>query len=98
MLTSQRNLQVILGLLQKAIRSDALLRNAKEIEEPSGRRTIDQILKEADDKYGYKLFRLLGKRLGMIVPYKGPGARFVMTDSLLRYFVLTLLEPREVVL
>lgn len=95
MLTSQRNLQVILGLLQKAIRSDALLRNAKEIEEPSGRRTIDQILKEADDKYGYKLFRLLGKRLGMIVPYKGPGARFVMTDSLLRYFVLTLLEPRE---
>ncbi|MGI6640452.1 MAG: hypothetical protein ACOX48_02975 [Limnochordia bacterium] len=91
-LTSQRNLQAVLGLIQKVLRTGSLIENAKCA--PS-KRTLPKILKEADDKYGYKLFRALGKKLGIVVPYKGPGARFAMTDDLLRYFVLTLLEPGE---
>ncbi|MCP4401946.1 MAG: hypothetical protein GY801_32190 [bacterium] len=53
------------------------------------------------DDYNYKnadeqaqdLFVKLGKKIGFIVPWKGPGARFVMTEALLRYFVLALLPP-----
>ena len=85
-LTSQRNLQAVLGLIQQALRTGGLVDGENQEEH-------DKILKAADDKYGYKLFRALGKKLGIIVPYQGPGARFVMTDGLLRYFILTLLEP-----
>lgn len=53
------------------------------------------------DEYNYKnadeqaqeLFLKLGKKIGFIVPWKGPGARFVMTEALLRYFVLALVPP-----
>lgn len=94
LLTSQRNLQVVQTLIQKAVRVDALIENVRIIEgRKSKKRQVSKVLQEADDKYGYKLFRAMGKKLGIIVPYKGPGARFVMTDGLLRYFILTLLKP-----
>jgi len=73
------------------LRNEGLVTNA--VRDP--KRTVDKLLDEADDKYGYKLFLLLGKKLGIIAPYKGPGARFIMTDSILRYFVITLLQPGE---
>lgn len=98
LLTSRRNLQTVLTLVQQAVRADILIKNALEIEQKKQKRkprSQEDMLKEADDKYGYKLFRALGKKLGIIVPYKGPGARFVMTDGLLRYFILTLLEPGD---
>lgn len=86
-LASQRNLQTVMGLIQKALRSDDLRRNAGS--------KAEQLYKEADTKYGHKLFLSLGKKLGIIVPQKGPGARLVMTDSILRYLVLVLLRPGE---
>ena len=45
------------------------------------------------DKQAQDLFVKLGKKIGFIAPWKGPGARFVMTEALLRYFVLALLPP-----
>lgn len=87
---SQRNLQVILANIQKALRTDSLEKNASRVLSSAKMR---KIYKEADDKYGHKLFLSLGKRLEIIAPYKGPGARFVMTDGLLRYLVLTLIPP-----
>ena len=33
--------------------------------------------------------------MGIIAPYKGPGARFVMTDDLLRFLVTVILYPGE---
>lgn len=90
-LSSQRNLQAIQVTIQKALRNEALINNAQR----ATNRTVEQLLNEADDKYGYKLFLLLGKKLGIIVPFKGPGARFIMTDSILRYLVLTLLQPGD---
>jgi len=94
LLTSQRNLRFILTLIQRVLRDGALIENLRQ----GGVNDKDEInrrMKDADTKYGFKLFLSLGKRLGIIVPHKGPGARFVMTDSLLRYFILTLLEPRN---
>ncbi|AFV11901.1 hypothetical protein Tph_c16980 [Thermacetogenium phaeum DSM 12270] len=90
-LASQRNLQFIQGLIQKSLRSDALQKNAAR----DPRKEKSRLYKEADTKYGHKLFLSLGKKLGMIVPKKGPGARFIMTDKILRYLVLVLLRPGE---
>lgn len=84
---AQGNLQVIQGLIQKALRHEKLQANA--LRGPKGL----GIYKEADSKYGHKLFLSLGKRLGIIQPYRGPGARLIMSDRLLRYFVLTLIPP-----
>jgi len=53
------------------------------------------IYKEADSRYGYKYFLALGKRMGMIIPRRGRGARFVINERLLRLLVLTVMRPGQ---
>ncbi len=89
-LASQRNLQEIQVLIQSALRNDLLLDNAHK-----SKKDFEALLREADTRYGHKLFLYLGKKLGIIAPFKGPGARFVLTDEVLRYLVLVLLRPGE---
>jgi len=89
-LASQRNLQVVLGRIQKALRAPALEANAHGDTKP-----VETLYREADSKYGHKLFLALGKRLGLIIPKRGAGARFAMTEDVLRYLVLALLRPGE---
>ena len=91
--TSQRSLQYIQGIIQKALRKDDLQANARN--HPRGPEQIKVLYKEADTKYGFKLLVSLGKKLGIIVPYTGPGARFIMTDKLVRYLVISLVSPGE---
>ncbi len=90
-LASQRNLQVIQTLIQQTLRIEELVANAKR----SPKVTEEKLYREADNKYGHKLFLSLGKKLGIIAPYTGPGARFVMTDNLLRFLVTVILSPGE---
>ncbi len=87
---SQRNLQVVQGRIQRALRAERLVENARLDRVP-----FERLYREADAKYGHKLFLSLGKRLGLIVPHRGPGARFTMTEDILRYLVLALLRPGE---
>jgi len=47
----------------------------------------------ADSRYGHKLFLSLAKRIGFIVPKRGPGARFIVNDRLLQYLVMTVVRP-----
>jgi len=84
---SHRSLQFIQSMIQKALRH-------REIEE-NARQSNKDLYKEADTKYGHKFFLSLGKKLEVIIPYKGPGARFIMTDRVLRYLVAVLLPPGE---
>lgn len=88
---SQRNLQVVLGVIQKALRDEEL----QAWSQNDTKHTLESLNKEADTKYGHKLLLTVGKRLGIIVPQTGQGARFVMTDAILRYLVLTLLAPGQ---
>jgi len=89
--TSQRSLQYIQGVVQKALREDELQVNAGK----NPRKSKQALYKEADTKYGFKLLLSLGKKLGIIVPYTGRGAHFIMTDKLMRYLVIALLKPGE---
>lgn len=50
--------------------------------------------KKADEQ-GHELFLQLGKRIGFIIPRTGPGARFVISDKILRFLVLALVPPGE---
>ena len=91
-MVSQRNLQANLGLIQKALRHGELKKNAAKA---APRKSVESLYKEADNKYGHKLFLSLGKKMGIIAPFRGPGARFIMTDSIIQYMVLVLLRPGE---
>ncbi|MGI6487656.1 MAG: hypothetical protein ACOX2B_04940 [Syntrophothermaceae bacterium] len=87
---SHRNLQAVQGVIQNALRAESLQINAGK-----GPKSKTTLYREADNKYGHRLFLSLGKKMGIIAPYKGQGARFIMTDKLLRYLVVVLLQPGE---
>jgi hypothetical protein len=90
-IVSQRNLEVNLSLIQRVLyRSDLQEHAAKDREKKNSK---ESLTKEAENKYGHKLFLSLGKRLGIIAPKKGIGTRFIMTDRLLRYLVMVLIPP-----
>jgi hypothetical protein len=59
---------------------------------PSQKTKGGQTYKKGDEQ-ATDLFVKLAKKIGFIVPYKGPHARFVLDENLTRYFVLALLPP-----
>ncbi|MGQ9681556.1 MAG: hypothetical protein ACUVX9_03355 [Anaerolineae bacterium] len=87
---SRHNLQAVQALIQGALRRPALQEHAR-----AGKKPAASLYREADNKYGHKLFLSLGKKLGLIVPKQGRYARLTVTDSILRYLVLALLSPGE---
>ncbi len=57
------------------------------------KKTIDQSLKDADKNYAGKLFLKIAKRIGLIVPRRGRGERFVLNEQILRFLVLAIVPP-----
>lgn len=49
----------------------------------------DKTLREADRRYGGKLFSGLAKRIGFLIPRRGAGVRFTLNEQLLRLLVVT---------
>ncbi|QSQ10142.1 hypothetical protein H0A61_02541 [Koleobacter methoxysyntrophicus] len=93
-LATCHNLQMVFRLIQRAIHNEDLVKHAAKHRE-SQSSGPDWLLREAENKYGHKLFRTLGKRLGIIGPWRGAEPRFILTDKLLRYLVLSVLAPGE---
>lgn len=58
----------------------------------------DKVYREADDRYGFKLYRKIGKSIDLIVPKTGSGMRFVISTKLLRHLVLTLVPGERIML
>ncbi|MEN6643976.1 MAG: hypothetical protein ABFE08_16185 [Armatimonadia bacterium] len=92
---SQRCVSRLQRLIREALRhpeiEEAVARRKYAVE-ANGKQAND-LYPEADTRYGHKLFLSVAKRLGLIVPRQGPGARFVLNEHLLRYLVLSLLPP-----
>ena len=91
---SRQCLNNIQKLLYDAIRIEDIQRNLEEQKGNDGPDRRDPY-KEADNRYGYKLFVALGKKIGLIVPKKGPGARLILDDRLIRFLVMTVIRPGE---
>jgi len=91
---SQRSVNTTLLMIQRALRCEEILENVAE-QKKTAKTSWKDPYKEADTRYGHKLFQTFAKRLGFMVPRRGPGARFVLTDHLLRYLVLTIVRPGE---
>jgi hypothetical protein len=54
-------------------------------------------IRDASDN-SHKLFRKLGKEIRLVVPPKGTGMRFSLSEDLVRFLVLALVPPGEKVL
>lgn len=92
---SRRSVNAVQGMVYKAIRHQDILQildQQKQQDATSGRNWRDPY-READSRYGYKLFLTMAKRIGFIVPKRGVGARFVLNDKILRFLVMSLIPP-----
>lgn len=79
---SQHTAKMLEKKIFQAIRSES-------VDLPQGEKEPEKTLKEADRRYAGKLFVGLAKRIGLIVPRRGAGARFVLNEQLLRLLVVT---------
>ncbi|MFU2489580.1 hypothetical protein [Thauera sp. WH-1] len=83
---SNASVSAIEELLFKAVRSTALPKHSA----PNG----GEDRADLADAHGYKLFRSLGKHIGLIIPRQGP-MRFSLSSSLVETAVAALIPPGE---
>lgn len=88
---SQRSLTAAQKVVQQALRDEDIQLNVSK----HSKKRKEALYKEADTRYGHKFFLSLAKKLGLVIPQKGPGARFVFNDRIVRYLVLALVRPGE---
>ncbi len=86
---SRRNVNAVQRLIYNAVRHHDILSSFAGLNDDD----LTRIYKEADGRYGHKLFLTVAKRIGFIVPKRGVGARFVLNDRLLQFLVLSVLRP-----
>jgi len=94
---SRRSVNAILRMIHDAVRHPdilAILEKQRRADKASGHAWRDPY-READGRYGYKLFLTMAKRIGLIIPKRGAGARFVLNERLLRCIVLSVIRPGE---
>ena len=88
---SRRNVNAIQRLIHDAVRNPHLHIGLEGLTDKDRKRITDDV----DKRYGHKLFLTIAKRIGLIVPKRGAGARFVFNDKILRFLVLSVLRPGE---
>lgn len=81
-LVSRQTSKAIEKLVYRAIRTEGL-------ELPADGDEREKVLKEADRRYGGKLFNTIARRIGLLVPRRGGGVRFTLNERLLRFLVVT---------
>ena len=84
---SRRNLNAVQRMIYDALRHPDLRAHSE-----LGK---DDMYSEADRRYGHNLFLTVAKRIGLVVPKRGAGARFVFNEKLLRCLVLSVIRPGE---
>jgi hypothetical protein len=80
---AQSSFNRIEALLYRVLRNKALADCVKSENNP---------YKEAD-KNGFEIFRKIAKEIGLVIPQKGAGQRFIITPELLRFLVAALIPP-----
>lgn len=55
-----------------------------------------KIIKDAADS-SYRLFRKMGKMIGLVIPAKGPGMRFSLSEDVIKFIVLAVIPPKNMV-
>ena len=56
----------------------------------------DKIIKDAADD-SYRLFRKMGKMIGIIIPNSGQGMRFTLSENIIKFLVLSIIPPKKMI-
>ncbi|GLP97000.1 hypothetical protein [Paraferrimonas sedimenticola] len=73
---------------------EKLYRVLRNVHAELGQTSDSRSLRQADD-HGFKIFRKIGKEIGLVIPKTGQGQRFVMPPHLLKVLVAATLSPGE---
>ncbi len=55
-----------------------------------------KLIKDAAND-SYRLFRKLGKMIGVIIPSTGKGMRFSLSEDIIKFLVLSIIPPRQMI-
>lgn len=55
-----------------------------------------KLIKDAADD-SYRLFRKLGKMIGIIIPITGNGMRFSLSEDIIKFLVLSIIPPKQMI-
>lgn len=55
-----------------------------------------KIIKDAADD-SYRLFRKMGKMIGIIIPNTGKGMRFTLSEDIIKFLVLAIIPPKKMI-
>lgn len=55
-----------------------------------------QLIKDAAND-SYRLFRKLGKMIGVIIPNTGKGMRFSLSEEIIKFLVLSIIPPKQMI-
>lgn len=76
--------------------SNYLYRGFEELKNELDMSKKEKIIKQAADD-SYRLFRKLGKLIGIIIPIKGPGMRFSLSEEIIKFLVLSIIPPKSMI-
>ncbi|MBQ9849319.1 MAG: hypothetical protein IJO36_01320 [Clostridia bacterium] len=57
----------------------------------------DQTLIKDAANDSYRLFRKLGKMIGIIIPFTGKGMRFTLSEEIIKFLVLAIIPPKQMI-
>jgi hypothetical protein len=57
----------------------------------------DQTLIKDAANDSYRLFRKLGKMIGVIIPITGKGMRFTLSEDIIKFLVLAIIPPKKMI-
>lgn len=100
---SSESLGEVIKTIQQAIRTPETIERIeqkiaeREPNQDKREKKFQSIYRDADD-YGFKLYRKIGKSIGLIVPQTGRWMRYTLNDRILRYLVVTLVPGERMTL
>lgn len=87
----------MISAVAKKLNSIDYTNQSSEGESKGKRKKVKTEAKLLEEAYNdsHKLLRKLGKDIGIIIPLKGDNMRFTLSDDIVRFFVLSLIEPNS---
>lgn len=73
-----------------------LYRGLDELKEELSITDDQKAIKDAADD-SYRLFRKLGKTIGIIIPNSGPGMRFSLSEDVIKFLVLAIIPAQKMI-
>ena len=67
---------------------EALYKHLNEYIKGDEAKTMSSAIKDT-----YKLYRKLGKEIGVVIPPTGPGMRFSLSENMVKFLVLSIVKP-----